>query len=436
MIDGASNGSIAPELDGGSLGFLCRLREYLGRSATPTAATGVIVAQIANLSRINTSAGYGNGHRASAEFVRRVEDMLRPDDWLCIIGEDRIGVVLNPVHNTGHLTLAANRIARIASGTPILNGDELELEVRVGLAMYPEHGATPEGLLRSADLALETAAKRRAMFAICTPEDSESLTGEWDLSTEIATGLKNGEFELHFQPKVTAGAREPCGAEILLRWNNPRLGTVPPQRFIEVADGTEQIDELSRFALHGAARAAVAWPGADLTIAVNLTPSTLESGSIAHELKSAAAIWGIEMNRFTVELTENGVVAAGGNALSALEALRDEGVRVSIDDFGTGNSSLAYFKNIPADELKIDKSFVIDMHQSESSARLVRTIIELAHSFGLTVVAEGVESEAVARRLEELGCDVLQGYYFAKPLPQSEFVEFLSKGVPRVNTAR
>ncbi len=424
-MNGMSIGSAASELDGGSLGFLRRLQECLGRSAVPSGATGIIVAQLANLSQINTTAGYGNGHRASVAFARRVEDMLRSDDWMCVIGDDRVGVVLNPVHNTGHLTLAANRIARIASGTPIPNGNGLELEVRVGLAMYPEHGATPERLLRSADLALETAAKRQAMFAIYTPEDSQSLTDEWDLSTEIAAGLEDGEFELRFQPKVTASTLEPTGAETLLRWNNPRLGPVPPQRFIDVADGTEQIDELSRFVLHGAAQAATAWPGTDLTVAVNLTPSTLESGSIAHELESAAAIWGMEMNRFTVEITENGVVAAGGNALSALEALRDVGVRVSIDDFGTGNSSLAYFKNIPADELKIDKSFVIDMHQSESSTRLVRTIIDLAHSFGLTVVAEGVESEVVARKLQELGCDVLQGYYFARPLPQSEFVEFL-----------
>ena len=412
---------------GGHLGFLRQLEQHLQRHNAPAVACGVIVVHLANLNRINTGVGYENGHRASADFECGLRNMLRCNDWLRVLGDDRIGIVLDPVQNEGHLALAASRITQIASETLIPSGNGLELEVRVGVAIYPEHGETPERLLRSADLALETAASRQASFAIYAPEEAKPLTDDWDLSTEIPRGLKDGEFELYFQPKVDAVTREPCGAEALLRWNNPRFGRVPSQRFIDAADGTEQIDELSRFVLHSAARGAADWPGSDLNIAVNLTPSALESGSIAHEFESIAAIWGIEMSRFTVEITENGIVVAGSNALSALKTLRDAGVRVSIDDFGTGNSSLAYFKDIPADELKIDKSFVVDMHQSRSSARLVRTIIELAHSFGLTVVGEGVETRVIADSLQELGCDVLQGYYFAKPMPQDAFVDHLLK---------
>jgi EAL domain-containing protein (putative c-di-GMP-specific phosphodiesterase class I) len=316
---------------------------------------------------------------------------------------------------------------RIVSETPVTSGSGLELEGRVGVAIYPEHGNTPELLLRSADLALETAASQRASFAVYRPEDSKQVTDDWDLPNEIAVGLKNSEFVMYFQPKVDAVTHEPRGAEALLRWDNPRLGQVPPQRVIDAADGTARIDELTRFALHSAARNAVAWPDSNLNIAINLTPSVLESGSIAHEFESVAAIWGIDMSQFTVEITENGIVAADSNALLALNTLRDAGVRVSIDDFGTGNSSLAYLKDIPADELKIDKSFIIDMHHTESNARLVRTIIELAHSFGLTVVAEGVETEAIADTLQEAECDVLQGFYFGRPLPQEEFVNYLLK---------
>lgn len=421
------------ELGGGRLALLQQLQRHLQRQRTAAQGFGVILIQLANLNRINTSAGYDIGHRASADFAGQLQDILRRDDRLCVLGDDLIGIVLAPAQNAGHVALAANRITQIASGIRTRSDDAPELEVRIGIAIYPEHGITPEVLLRSADLALETAVNRQASFAIYTPEESKQLTDDWALSREIALGLKDGEFELYFQPKVDAVTRTPCGAEALLRWNNPRLGTVPTQRFIDAADGTEQIDELTRHAMHSAARNAGAWPHTNLNIAVNLTPSVLESGSIAHELESVAAIWGIEMSRFTVEITENGVVAAGSEALLALKTLRNAGVRVSIDDFGTGNSSLAYLKDIPADELKIDKSFIMDMHQTKSSARLVRTIIDLAHSFGLTVVGEGVETGAIADRLQELECDVLQGFFFAKPMPQDAFVEYLVKHQPRAH---
>jgi len=212
-----------------------------------------------------------------------------------------------------------------------------------------------------------------------------------------------------------------------MRWFSPSLGQVSTERFIQIIEETDHIDALTNFALHSAARDLSEWAACapELTVAVNLAPKVIEHGNIVSSFKHVAAIWGVSLDRFTAEVTENGIMSTAGAALDVLQALRDEGIRVSIDDFGTGNSSLAYFKDIPADEVKIDKSFVFKMLEDDSNHRLVKTIIDLAHSFDLKVVAEGVETADCVSELQKLGCDVLQGYYFAKPMPEREFFEYL-----------
>ena len=203
-------------------------------------------------------------------------------------------------------------------------------------------------------------------------------------------------------------------------------------------EGTDHIDAVTNFALHCAARNLSEWPAcdSDLTVAINLSPCVIERGSCVARFEQVAAIWGVELSRFTAEVTENGIISAAGGGLDALQELRDAGITVSIDDFGTGNSSLAYFKSIPADELKVDKSFVFGMLESDANHRLVKTIIDLAHGFDLKVVAEGVESAEVVRELQNLGCDILQGYYFARPMKANDFVDFVTASANASRTLR
>lgn len=411
----------------GYVTFLDCLAGYLEGRLEREHLSALLIVHLGNLNRINTSAGYRTGHELRRVLAGKVEDILRGEDWMMPLTEDRLAVVLDQVRNPGHLMLAANRISRLAGELPLHAQAGPSLEARVGGALFPEHGRSAEALLRCAELAVELAMLEKTGNAIYRPEASRLVTDTWGLEAELKTALDNDECAVVYQPKVDALTRSPCGAEALLRWHSKTFGPVSPAQFIPVAEASDCIEALTRFALHSAARDAAAWPSrtGDLTVAINLSPGVIECGDIVADFERAAAIWNIGLDRFVAEVTENGIVSTAGRALGVLGDLRSAGVRVSIDDFGTGNSSLAYFKDIPADELKIDKSFIAAMRESDANSSLVRTIIELAHGFGLAVVAEGVEDAESADHLQALGCDVLQGYLFSKPLVQDQFLHWL-----------
>lgn len=408
--------------------LLSELGSHLAGRRESGASTGLLIVHIINLKRINTTVGYRMGQKASLDFALQVNQMLRETDWMRPLAHDRFAVVLDRLKNPGHMVLAANRIARFTRSIGVNDDSGLQLEVRIGAAMFPEQAQNAESLLRNAELAVETASLRGSIFSIYEAAETQHLTEDWDIEAQIGEGLENNEFELLYQPKIDARTLLPCGAEGLMRWHSTALGAVSTERFIQIIETTDHIDALTSFALHCAARNLSEWPtcDAELNVAVNLSPSVIEHGSCVSRFKQVAAIWGVELTRFTAEVTENGIISTAGAGLDALQELRDAGIRVSIDDFGTGNSSLAYFKSIPADEVKIDKSFVFGMLDNDANHRLVKTIIDLAHGFGLDVVAEGVENAEVVKALQQLGCDVLQGYHFARPMKANDFVDYLT----------
>jgi EAL domain-containing protein (putative c-di-GMP-specific phosphodiesterase class I)/GGDEF domain-containing protein len=422
----------APDVSGGYVAFLRELPRFLRTADSNREPCGLIIVHLCNLNRINSAAGYPVGRRMSFVFADELKKILRDEDWMTPLTADRYAIVLGRVRNAGHLMLAANRIARIAAEISIPDNANLALEARAGAALFPEHGKSGELLLRNAELAVEAAARGKVDFAIYEPEIFEEMSSGWDLEAELGPGLANGEFEMFYQPKVEAATLLPCGAEALMRWHSPRLGNISPDRFIALAENADFIDALTTFALHSAARAAAEWGAGHqhLGVAINLSPSIINRGNVVSSFEQVSAIWGIDLERFTAEVTENGIIATGAGALRVLNDLRDAGVRVSIDDFGTGNSSLAYFKDLPADELKIDKSFVFAMLDSDANFRMVKTIIDLAHGFDLKVVAEGVENPQCVERLQQLGCDVLQGYHFSRPVPQDAFIHYLQSQQP------
>lgn len=412
---------------GGHIAFLSRLDAFLDARRRVSEPCGLVIVQLSNLQRINTTAGYSAGQLLTRNFAAALRGILRERDWLMVLSDDRFAVVLDGIRNAGHLVLAANRFSTIATELALPDGAAAGLETQAGAALYPQHGNSAELLLRHSELAAEAARREQSSFAVYRPEDSRELTEDWDLETELRAGLENSEFYMCYQPQIDVRSMLPCGAEALLRWENPRCGPVSPERFIAVAERSEVIDAISKFTLHSAARDIGEWRSDPhkLTVAINLSPGTIEVGSVLSNFERVAAIWGTELDRFTAEVTENGIISTGGAALAVLQTLRDAGIRVSIDDFGTGNSSLAYFKDIPADEVKIDKSFIMAMLDNDANSKLVRSIIDLAHGFDLQVVAEGVETAECVDALRDFGCDILQGYYFSRPLRQQDFIEYL-----------
>ena len=277
--------------------------------------------------------------------------------------------------------------------------------------------------MQCAEVALLEAWKTQQQTVVYTDRKTEELVAGWDLESQLANALEHGDLVLNYQPKLSLPKLEVAGVEALMRWNRPDAGNVPPEIFIDVAEMTGQIDPLTRFSFHRALRQLGEWPkslGA-ISVAVNVAPSIISNPELVEVIKGAASVSSVSLERLTVEVTENALLVDRERSHRVLTELRELGVRISIDDFGTGYSSLAYLKQIPADELKIDRSFVINMLADEADGRIVEQVVALGHSFGLEVVAEGVESAEAATKLAAMGCDYAQGFHYAKPLPPKEF---------------
>ena len=359
--------------------------------------------------------------------VRTLRRAVKPNDSVLRIGEAKFAVLINPVRNQGMLVLAANKLGQMLARAVSVDQNEVNVTARIGTAMGPEQAGEADDLLQRAETALLAALTDEQPYAAYSPAQSERATESLGLEAELENALRKGELELYYQPKISTADFRPCGAEALLRWTNPKRGPISPDIFIPLADKTGRIEPLTSFVLNTAVRQSAEWPQhwGPLTVAVNVTPRVVEDADLCAMVASAVGMWDAVPNRLFIEITEGAIMKNPAVSFEVLRRLREQGVQISIDDFGTGYSSLAYFKNIPADELKIDKSFVINMLEDNGDKQIVRTVIDLAKSFGLMVTAEGVEDRPTAEMLAQLRCDRLQGYFYSKPLPQARFIEWL-----------
>jgi EAL domain-containing protein (putative c-di-GMP-specific phosphodiesterase class I) len=250
---------------------------------------------------------------------------------------------------------------------------------------------------------------------------------------ELRTAIGTGQLVLHYQPKVGVGSDEVVGVEALVRWEHPRVGLLPPADFVPLAERTGAIGDLTRWVLDTALAQSRAWrdAGLDLTMAVNLAAPNVVDSALPALVAERLERWGVPGDRLECEISEHTVMADPHRAIAVLQGLRDLGVRLSLDDFGTGHSSLAYLKRLPLDEVKIDRSFVVGMSDDANDAAIVRSTIDLARHLGLEVVAEGVENEAILHDLEELSCDVAQGFFLGRPLPAAELGAWLAARTTR-----
>jgi EAL domain-containing protein (putative c-di-GMP-specific phosphodiesterase class I)/GGDEF domain-containing protein len=408
------------------------LRE-LGRALHSRKETrlGLIVANVENLDQLTSAFGYAQALPVLATLSERLRAIIGVDDTLIRFSESKYAILINRLKNDGHLVLAVSKILReLAHGSHEDEGKPAA-QLRIGATASCESGDDPDYILQQAETALLAARQHNKEFLIYEPEQSTQLKNAIGMGMEIESALDRGEISMHYQPKVCAADRRPVGAEALMRWQSSTHGFVSPEVFIPIADETGQIESLTWFGINTAFRQWHGWPdrwGA-LSVAINVTPAFVQNSDLEELLMSMTGLWGLAAENVTIEVTENALMRPE-TSFAPLNAARDFGARVSIDDFGTGYSSLAYFNNIPADELKIDKSFVMRMLEDEGYARVVRTIVNLAHSFGLRVTAEGVEDRETANALAALKCDYLQGYYFSRPLPQNEFIAWLENYTP------
>jgi EAL domain-containing protein (putative c-di-GMP-specific phosphodiesterase class I) len=353
-------------------------------------------------------------------FSQRLNHWVRAKDEWSFLKENRACVILREIGSRGELELAGAKLARVFKDPHYHLGKAMPLVVSAGFTELADTNSDMALAIQQAGIALSQARQSASMFKVYSPEKAKSIREESKLLERMYHALDVGEFELYFQPKVHAGYRTLIGAEALLRWHTREHGVITPDKFIDLAERNAIIKPMTWWVIKSAVSRLSRWPE-QLSIAVNICPSLLLENEILSVVSDALDIFGVKPARLNLEVTEKIMVENQDMMLSQLARLRNIGVKISIDDFGTGFSSLAYFRDLPVDEIKIDQSFVRHMLESEKDHAIVKAVIDLAHNFSMKVVAEGVETIAIADRLAEMRCDILQGYVFDRPLPIEEF---------------
>jgi EAL domain-containing protein (putative c-di-GMP-specific phosphodiesterase class I)/GGDEF domain-containing protein len=340
------------------------------------------------------------------------------------LGDESCCVLINAVRNDGHARLAAEKLARTADSTMSARGMVAKPKLGVGIALYPRDAAGAEELLRKAKLASSAARKRSVRILVYDDDCADEVEQSATLGAAFAEALESGSLAMCYQPKVWIESGQVSGVESLMRWRRDGKAVASPDVFIPLAEKAGLIHDVTWYGLSNSLRTSAEFGG--LHVAVNITPAMLHHDEFVAMIETAVRSWKVAAGVLTLELTEGALISDFEKAHARLMRVRELGVRISIDDFGTGYSSLSYFKKIPADELKIDKSFVLGMLKDEADQRLVGAIITLSKQFNLEVVAEGVEDQETLVALSRMGCDHAQGYFFSPALPSEQLRTWLA----------
>ncbi|HEX5248854.1 MAG TPA: EAL domain-containing protein [Gaiellales bacterium] len=389
----------------------------------------VVIMDLDRFKEINDSMGHHAGDALLVEVARRVEGALRTSDMVARLGGDEFGLLLRAPTGTAGLETVLD-LVREAIEAPIMFHDvPLAISASMGVAAFPEHGRDVETLLRHADVAMYAAKRSDLPFALYDEADNRSDPSRLALIAELRRGLRRRELVLHYQPKARLASGVVDSVEALVRWNHPERGLVFPDAFIPLAQETGLIRPLTRHVLEEAVRQAREWQlaGLELAVSVNLSARNLLDVEFPDQVERLLTEAGLPPALLELEITETTMLSDGARTKSALDRLSGLGIRISIDDFGTGySSSLASLRRLPISEIKIDRSFVMNMDGCEDDAVIVRSTIDLGRNLGLSVVAEGVESERVWTELRRLGCTSAQGYYLTRPVPAGELEAWLA----------
>ena len=366
------------------------------------------------------------GHELGDELLRAIGQRLAAlctDETVARLGGDEFAVLLP----RGSAETFAARIHETLEQPFELGGFSLEVAASVGIAVFGEHGEDADALLQHADVAMYVAKGAHAGTAVYSAEQDTNDAERLAIAGELRRAIEQEELVVHYQPKADLQTGRIVGVEALVRWIHPERGFIPPDRFIGIAERTGLIKPLSRYVLRVAIDQCAAWAadGLDLHVAVNLTIPDLLDLELPDRIAAMLADAGVPADRLELEVTESTILADPFRVRHVIDRLNELGIGLAIDDFGTGYSSLAYLKQLPVQTIKIDRSFVMDMLESESDAAIVRSTIDLARNLGLRVVAEGVETEAMWDALREQGCTLAQGYLISKPVSADDLAPLL-----------
>lgn len=411
-----------------------RLGQALALAHRENHQVAVLFMDLDRFKTINDSLGHMTGDALLQNVARRLSETLREGDTVSRLGGDEFVVVLPSLDQPKAAEKVALKLVDALAPPIDLGGQELRVSASIGISLFPEDGCDTETLLRNADSAMYHAKDMgRNNYQFFMEQMNVAAAERLRLENDLHRALERQEFELHFQPRVSVANGLACGIEALIRWRHPERGLVLPGHFIPVAEDTGLIVPIGEWVINEACRQGTAWCAAGLPqipVAVNLSPRQFRQSNLVDTVARTIERHGWPCNLLELEITEGVLMQQTSDTLKTLEALNRLGVGLAIDDFGTGYSSLSYLKRFPVDFLKIDQSFVRDIAVDPDDATIVTAIIGLAHSLGLTVVAEGVENASQLDFIREAGCDEAQGYHIGRPMPAGQMAEWLLANRP------
>lgn len=409
-----------------------RLAQALVGAERNGSRVAVLFLDLDRFKSVNDSLGHDVGDALLRSVAERLSAVVRDVDTVCRLGGDEFVIVLGAVAGPDDAVMVSERIVEALARPVELMGHALRASTSIGISLYPEDGRDAHSLMKNADTAMYTAKSRgRNNFQFFSPEMNEVAIRFFRLEQRLRLAVEHHEFVLHYQPQVDVSTHRVCGLEALVRWQSREGGLVPPAEFIPVAEETGLIIEIGDWVLREACRQLRAWYDAgwpQVAVAVNLSPRQFQQKDLVARVRSILDEVGLPPQSLELEITESSLMHSVEEALIQVQALADMGVRLTIDDFGTGYSSLAYLKRFPVSRLKIDRSFVRDLCEDREDAAIVASIIGLAKTLGLDVVAEGVETAPQLAALRGEGCLLCQGYLFSKPRPAEEVAAMFAAG--------
>jgi diguanylate cyclase (GGDEF)-like protein len=410
-----------------------RAEQAILQAARRSSSIAVLLVDVDDFEEINCSLGHEAGDQLLAIVSERLKASVGPEGTVARLGCDEFPILLDYVPNENAAVSAAERIQKALEAPLRLDGTEVLISVSVGISIGSSEQDEPEGLLREAYVAMRVAKKKGKARHKMFDRDGNTTTSKRSLAeSEMRRAIKEEEFQVYYQPQVALDSEKICGVEALMRWQHPVYGMIPPNDFIPLAEQTGLITHLGRWILREACRQVRLWQeerpsDPPLMLSVNVSACQFRQPNLAKEILRTLEETGLKPGHLKLEITES-VMMHDVPTIGTLQELKGAGSELVMDDFGTGYSNLSYLKRLPIDSLKIDRSYISGLGSDAGDTAIVHATIAFARALGLNITAEGIQNTQQLAELKELGCELGQGYHFAKPLPKDEVAQLLSTG--------
>ena len=408
-------------------GLLVALNECLNLHSSVSKLTVLALIDLKNFSQVNQRHGYANGDKVLAELQQRLAAIPKNPTCCSRVDGDKFALIFSPLLNIQLIPLVAKKIIDQLSNLFVIDDQPILLEGSIGFSAS-NSGVNAEEILQEAEAAAKQAHSNQQQYHISEASAVENAQHQIALKQQVIQGLNENSFQLYYQPQISLRDNQPRGAEALIRWVDNNQYKIKPEQLIGIVEQSGHMQELFTWTINTALRESADWySGAvPITTAVNLSASCLRWPGLFDNIESSLNLWGGDPANLCIEVTESTIQQDLNQGFKTLSRIKQLGVKISIDDFGTGYSSLEYFKYIPANELKIDKSFIFNMQDSQIDMDIVKLILDWGLRFNMEIVAEGVENQNCLERLAELGCTYAQGFHIGKAMPAEKFQQWLN----------